>query len=369
MRRSVTIGLFIAISTVSIGAVILVYRYRRTDRQVAVPVGIAVSDDSKSGDNGPVAKVKTIPLSRGSITETLTVYGTVIPCPDDVQTFSVPFECLISRVLVNHGQLVQAGRLLLKIEPAPTAQLQLEKAQSELDTAQKEEELLRERVKLKLATRREMVAAKQKSYLAERNIQNMKQRGIVDLRTVRAVSPGIVYQINVQQGQITPPGTNLLQMVNQEQIIVRVGIESEDIAHLYEGQPVYLKPIHATVSKPILGHIRTITHQVDTHTRLVNVLIAPEVTDGLLLNDFVEVKISEANHKALIAPRSAVLPDDSGHSLFTVEDGRAVKHNVKIGIETARQVEVICDDIRQGDQLAVLGNYELSDGMAVVEDK
>ena len=69
---------------------------------------------------------------------------------------------------------------------------------------------------------------------------------------------------------------------------------------------------------------------------------------------------------ALSAPRSAVLPgDDNKQVLFTVKDNKAVKHEVQTGIASADQVEVIAKDLKAGDSVVTLCNYELDDGMAV----
>ena len=75
--------------------------------------------------------------------------------------------------------------------------------------------------------------------------------------------------------------------------------------------------------------------------------------------------IELAKKTALVAPRTAVLPDDDKQVLFTVKDGKAVRHEVKVGISTDDLVEVSADDLHEGDQVVVLGNYELENGMAI----
>ena len=68
---------------------------------------------------------------------------------------------------------------------------------------------------------------------------------------------------------------------------------------------------------------------------------------------------------ALVAPKSALLPDGNGYRLFTVENGHAVQHQVQTGQENDTQIEIIADDIKEQDDIVALGNYELEDGMAV----
>jgi membrane fusion protein (multidrug efflux system) len=64
-------------------------------------------------------------------------------------------------------------------------------------------------------------------------------------------------------------------------------------------------------------------------------------------------------------PRSAVLPADNKFVLFTVKNGKAVRHEVKVGLTSGDLVEVIADDLTVGDAVVTLGNYELDDGMAI----
>jgi len=64
-------------------------------------------------------------------------------------------------------------------------------------------------------------------------------------------------------------------------------------------------------------------------------------------------------------PRSAVLPDADKQVLFTVKDGKSVRHEVNVGISAGDRVEVQAPDLHPGDAVVTLGNYELTDGMAI----
>ncbi|WP_169703943.1 hypothetical protein [Candidatus Kuenenia stuttgartiensis] len=89
----------------------------------------------------------------------------------------------------------------------------------------------------------------------------------------------------------------------------------------------------------------------------------------LLLNDYIEGKIIVSSRNALLALAKPILPDSGGHSLFTVMGGHAVRHLVQIGLETSGKMEIISKELKEGDPVVVLGNYELSDGMPVVEER
>jgi len=64
-------------------------------------------------------------------------------------------------------------------------------------------------------------------------------------------------------------------------------------------------------------------------------------------------------------PRDAVLPEDGSHTLYVVQDHRAMKKTVGIGLQTDSEVEVINPELRDGDQVVTVGNRELADEMEV----
>jgi multidrug efflux pump subunit AcrA (membrane-fusion protein) len=63
-------------------------------------------------------------------------------------------------------------------------------------------------------------------------------------------------------------------------------------------------------------------------------------------------------------PHSAVLSDDKGSYVFRVVKGKAQRIAVQPALETDRWIG-IASGLSAGDTVVTLGNYELTDGMAV----
>jgi RND family efflux transporter MFP subunit len=313
----------------------------------------------------PIAQVQTIKLQKSEISETLTVYGTVLPWPDKLQTISVPYTSRVQKLEVNEGQLVQQGDMLLTLNPGEDAVLQLEQARKELNAALREQQLLQERVRLKLATQQDLVTAQLRAEQAQLMNNNLIHRGINQNQQIKAEHAGIIHLVSVQEGQIVPAGSPLLQLVDQNQWVVRLGVEPEDLERIQLKQEVLITPVNKTLTEPVKGRIEIITHQIDPVTRLLNVFVRPALNQQLLINDFVQARIIVASANTLLAPRQALLPDGNAYSLFTIEKNHAVKHQVQVGLENDTQIEVIASDLKEQDDIVVLGNYELEDGMAV----
>ena len=327
------------------------------------------TEDKPEKPPEPIAQVQTVELHLSEIQETINVYGTVLPWPDKLQTVSVPYTSRIEKILLNEGQSFQKGDVMLLLKPADDANLQLAQAKEELKAAQQEQHLVQERLKLKLATQMERATVQLRTEQAKVMIANLADRGVNQNHQLKADHAGIVHLLNVQQNQIVPAGNPILQWVDKNQWVVRVGVEPEDKERLQLNQEVLLTPANKPNSLPIKGRIATITNQIDPVTRLLTVFVNPESNQDLLINDYMDAKIILATATTLVAPRQALLPDGKTYRLFTIEKGHAVQHKVQVGIENDTQAEVITSDVKDQDEIVVLGNYELEDGMLVEVQK
>ncbi len=318
-----------------------------------------------AANNEPVVQVKTIKLQEGSIEQVLNAYGVVLPLPSKLKTINVSYSCQVEKIFVNQGQLVKPGDLLLTLKPAPSAVLQWKQAQSELNAAIQENKLLKQRLALKLATQQDFVSSQLRLKQAQVTLNNLRNQGVNKTQEIKASSAGIVALSNVQQGQIIAAGAPLLQLIDQNQWVVRLGIEPEDYALLHIDQPVFITPVNTPIARPVKGLIKIITHQIDPGTRLINIFVQPDVNQSLLMNDFVKGRIVISSVKTLRVPLQAVLPEGNHYNLFSIKQGHAVKHQVQIGLQDDHYVELLNSNLKAQDEVVVLGNYELEAGMAV----
>ncbi len=348
-----------------IGALLYV-AYTMTHRQSVSPS----PGDAAVSEGGPVASVKVTPLKRGHIEESLSAFGSVLAAPGEEEIFSVPFECRVRRILVTAGMEIDTNTPLVEVEPSPDTRLQLDQTRIERDSAVEAQKLVEQRMTLKLATQQELLQAQQGLRNVEARLQSMTDRGIDGVHVIGAGSPGVVSLVAVQPGQIVAAGAALVKTIGRNRIIVRLGIENEDVAHLKNQQSVRLLRVNTPGQPPVEGHIQTISQAVNPATRLVDLFVQPSQSARLLLNEYVEGQIITASNETLIVPRAAVLPKGDQFVLYTVADGRAVRHTVTVGLENAQELEVKADDLAAGQPVVILGNSQLVDGMAVkVESK
>lgn len=313
----------------------------------------------------PVAKVQTQPLELTDIADTLTAYGSVIALPSNSKNLSVPYASRIERVYVSNGQTVRAGDPLLTLEPSEDALLSVKQAQQELAAATQEQKLLQGRFQLKLATEHELVTSQLRVDQAKALLQDLTARGSLKTHTLKAEKPGVIAAVNVQQEQRIAAGSPLLQWAEQAQWRIALGIEPSRIGALKTQQAVELTLVNRKLEQSVSGVIEALTQQIDPLSHLVTVIVKPSKQVDFLLNEWVKAHITLSTKNTLVAPRAAVLPDDEGYSVFTVVDKKAVKHTVELGIETDTLVELIDPTLKPQDELVILGNYELTEGMDV----
>jgi RND family efflux transporter MFP subunit len=319
----------------------------------------------ESLQNGPVAKVQAVPLTRRKIEETITAYGTVTATLGKTQAVSVPIESQVRKVLVTPGQVVDANTPLLEIAPSPESRFQLEEARAERNTAKNNLDLVNQRFEMKLAMRQDLISAQQNFQTAQLKVKTMEEQGLDGQKTLLTHSRVLVSQVNAGQGQIVPPGAALVEMIDENQLSIRLGVENEDIGFLKPGQSVGLYQVRAPKEKMIPGTLGLITQQVNPQTHLIDVFVVPESGTKLLLNEYIEARIVVGSDDGFVVPISAVLPEEQTYILYTIEKGHAVKHEVNLGLKTAKQVQVYGDDLKEGQQVVVSGNYELENNMAV----
>ena len=327
------------------------------------------SADAKASPNPtPVVPVAISPIRLSNIQETITVYGTVVAQLGETEIISVPFEARIGRLFVTAGEQVQAGTPLLEIGPSSASQLELQHAKDTASSAQKELQQVQEQFDLRLATNSQILAARQSFQSAQRTLDTFERQGIGRSVKLTAQSAGIIRRVAAQQGQIVAAGAPLVENALENRIEVKLGIEPEDLPYVHDNAPVELFSVN-TDTTPTTGHVRLITRQVNPATRLVDVFVAIPPNSPLMLEGYIRGKLVTTTKQALVVPNDAVLPEQTGYALFTVENGIAVKHIVHVGLQSSTEVEVEGDNLKAGMPVVTAGNYELTPGMAVSQEK
>ena len=336
---------------------------------LAVAAGCSkpAADPPAAEDAKGTATVTTAPLVAGQVSQVITAYGTVTAEPGAVAVLSASVECRVRHLRVAGGQSVDAAAAVVEVEPSPDAKLQLTDAGNAAAGAAKDAATARQKFDLKLSTRADVQAAEQAERLARAKLDDLTARGAGDAsRTLTADAAGVVAKVDVQEGQLVPAGGPLVEIVPRSQVQVRLGVEPSDAGVVRAGQPVKLAATSADPEdEPIDGTVRLVARRVSPDTRLVDVYAAPAEPERLLLDAFVKGELTVRTVSGLVVPHDALLPTEDGFAIFTVVNGKAVRHVVKVALQDDKQAAVTGDGLREGDAVVVAGGLELDDGSPV----
>ncbi|MEO6996408.1 MAG: efflux RND transporter periplasmic adaptor subunit [Lacunisphaera sp.] len=313
----------------------------------------------------PVARVTVALLKRQPLAETLEVFGVVASAPSGEQIVPATFDCVVRKIDVSVGARVAVGDVLMQVVANPEAQLQLDAARNAFALATKALASVQERYDLKLATSPELFAARQGEQDARQKVASFEQRGMGGDGKIVAPVAGVVTKLEVSAGSSVAAGTALVTVTASEGLEAILSVELSDLKRITAGQSVVLTSVQRAGANPVSSTVRITGASLDAATGAVEVRASIPSGAALLLGEHVRAIIELDRKNTLAVARSAVLPEGDKFILYTVKDGLAVRHEVTPGISTDGLVEVTGKNLREGDSVVVLGNYELADGMGV----
>jgi RND family efflux transporter MFP subunit len=154
------------------------------------------------------------------------------------------------------------------------------------------------------------------------------------------------------------------RIAQPDSLMVRLGIEPQALARVLSGQLVRLAPLSAP-SPSVSARITSVDRRVDPQTHLAQAISNLPRNPGLLPGAPVSARIVFAEHEdAISVPSAAVLYDRDQAYVFVVSDKVAHRRAVHLGARDGASLE-IRDGLKAGELVAISGNYELQDGMAI----
>jgi RND family efflux transporter MFP subunit len=315
----------------------------------------------------PAARVETAPLRSQPIARTIEAFGVVESAPASERTTPATYESVVTAIHASPGSRVAAGEVIMEIAPSPDARLQLESARTAAALATQGLTAMQERYDLKLATGQELLTARQAERDAREKLASYEARGMGGDGKLHAPVAGVVSKLDLAAGSLVAAGAPLFAVAADSKLEARLSVESGALALLARNQSVSLQSTQQNDPDPVNSSVRVVGGALNPATGSADVRVSVPAGAPFLLGERVRAVIEVTKKDAaLVVPRSAVLPDeDNKQVLFTVKDGKAVRHEVDVGITTDDLVEVAASDLHSGDAVVTKGNYELSDGMDI----
>ncbi|WP_394844231.1 efflux RND transporter periplasmic adaptor subunit [Pendulispora brunnea] len=184
---------------------------------------------------------------------------------------------------------------------------------------------------------------------------------------VRAPQDGVVLARYVEAGEVVAVNQPLFKVGDPAQLLLEVSIDEADIGRVHDGSTGVpsrvAASLHAFPGRTFAGHVVKVMPDADREKKsyLAKVQLDEKV-DGLRSGMTAEVNIIVIEKpNALLAPADAI----QDGQVWVIEDGRAVRRKVTVGIHDLLRAEIL-SGLAEGDRTVVGGADKLTrDGARV----
>lgn len=183
-------------------------------------------------------------------------------------------------------------------------------------------------------------------------------------RVITAPFSGRVGLRNVSQGGLVNPGVVITTLDDLSVVKLDFSVPEVFLATLRPGLILEARS-SAYPQEVFAGRVASVDTRVDPVSRSVAIRALIDNSDGRLRPGmFMTLRLMRSEGEALMLPEQAIVPDNDGHFVFVVEDGRAQKRQVTIGRRRPGEVEIL-GGLTIADSVVVDGTLNVRDGSAV----
>jgi membrane fusion protein, multidrug efflux system len=271
-------------------------------------------------------------------------------------------EGRLIQILVREGALVGKGTPLFKIDDAEL-KAQVAEITAERDLARQSLSRTRELLGQKASSQAELERAEATMRSNEAQLERLKVR--LERTLVRAPFAGVVGQRFVSLGDYVNTDTRLvtLQTVSPQRASFQVPERYAD--RLKAGQQVSFR-VAALPGRQFTGKVDFVDPVVKLPGRTITVkAMVPNPRRELQSGMFIEARLAtDVRPDAVVIPEDAVLPLQGSNFVWVVDNGKATRRQVELGVRTPGFVEVK-NGVESSEQVVVGGQERLAEGAPV----
>ena len=251
--------------------------------------------------------------------------------------------------------MINLERTRILYEEGAVSKSQLE--QAELSASQLSLDALQGQVK-----QAEIAYQQSLSQLEQAKVGYDQAQSGLDNTVVKSPIKGTVSALNVVQGQIAAATQVAATVVEMDRVYLQVNVVENIVTKLQEGQKAQVR-VSALSEEFIDSTIEYVSPTADPRSQLYTVRVYLDNADKAIKPGMSgEVKLVLDNvDQAIIVKSDAVLDEDGKSFVFVVQDGKAIKRTVEVGLDTRDHVEVKTG-LTAGEKLIIEGQYYVADG-------
>ena len=261
---------------------------------------------------------------------------------------------IIKKIHVEVGDRVNKGQTLVTMDPTQynNYKLQLENARVEMK---------------RMDALKESGSISQQVYDQTKVQVDQLEQTVALYREntyVTADFAGVIAAKNFEDGELCA-GQPILTLTQVNTLKAYLSIPETYLPQIKRGMPLKLQSdVYSDKSFDAMVEIVYPTVNPATHTFTVKVKI-PNASGLLRPGMYMHTELPVGRSSALMVPYQAVLKliGSNTRYVFLNDNGRARRVEVELGKRFDKYVEIISDDIQEGDEIVVLGQSRLVDGV------
>ncbi|WP_426176845.1 efflux RND transporter periplasmic adaptor subunit [Massilia sp. TWR1-2-2] len=230
-----------------------------------------------------------------------------------------------------------------------------------MEQASQAETIARTAVEQALLTARSLVAGNPGEAAARARVASAKAQ--LAKTTIRAEVAGTVLTRNAEPGDLAQPGRVLFEIARSGDTEVVVPLDEKNLEVLAIGQ-VAMCIADAYPVRPFPAKVSFIAPGIDPQRGTVDVRLTVAPVPGFLRQGMtVSVNVETGRRdRAIVAPNDALVATDGGRAtLWLVENGRATRRQVQLGLRGLTQTEVTAG-LRAGEWILADAKAALTQG-------
>ena len=263
----------------------------------------------------------------------------------------------------NSQMLYEAGAISHEEYKNALENLELEK--SNLEKVKLDLELMNKPVSKNIISQYE-------ARLKQMDIQKEKLKDLNKDFTIVSNVDGIVLRKTIEEGSYIQPGMDIMEIGNVEELYIESHILVDDIAYVQEGARVKISNKNLGIVdlegevKKIYPYAFTKVSDLGVEQRRVKVDIEIKGSiENIRPGYDLDIKIViDSKVNTILVPKDSIFDMEGKHFVFVNVDNKAELREVKKGLESQRQVEII-SGLKKGETVILSPDEKIEEGINI----
>ena len=304
--------------------------------------------------------VEAAPVAQETLVRSIVAVGSLLANEDVV--LRPEFEGKVVKIHFSEGQQVNRGDLLVTLDDSiyraelnqADARLKLSEANIKRVSALRKKGLSNEQEEDQVTS--ELRVNKASKELARTRLQKM---------AIHAPFDGTVGLRSISEGDYLSSGQDVVTLINANPMKLEFRVPEVYLSEVEIGQTVDVR-VDAFRGELFQGEVYAIAPEVDIAGRSFTVRAQIPNHDGRLVPGlFAQIElVLERKENALLIPEAALMPAGERQYVYRIEDGKAVRSEVSLGIREGDRVEVL-SGLEPGARVITAGQMKIMDGSKV----